>query len=84
MQDNNSVLTILFCRFILLFMKELTTKEVAEKLNISVRQVQTLIQQNKLVATKKGRDWFVLESELENVQERKKTGRPKKETKDLK
>ena len=65
-------------------MKELTTKEVAEKLNISVRQVQTLIQQNKLVATKKGRDWFVLESELENVQERKKTGRPKKETKDLK
>jgi excisionase family DNA binding protein len=59
-------------------MKELTTKEVAEKLNISVRQVQTLINQDKIVATKKGRDWFVLESDVELVQERKKTGRPPK------
>lgn len=60
-------------------MKELTTKEVAEKLNISVRQVQTLIQQKKIKATKKGRDWFVLESDLALVKERKKTGRPKKQ-----
>jgi excisionase family DNA binding protein len=59
-------------------MKELTTKEVAERLNISVRQVQTLIQQKKIIATKKGRDWFVLESDLEFVKERKKTGRPPK------
>ena len=58
-------------------MKELTTKEVAEKLNISVRQVQTLIKQNKIIATKKGRDWFVLESDLQFVTERRKTGRPK-------
>lgn len=60
-------------------MKELTTKEVAEKLNISRRQVQTLIQQEKLPATKKGRDWFVKEQDLELVKERKKTGRPPKD-----
>lgn len=78
MQAKNSVLTILFCEFILVFMKELTTKEVAEKLNLSLRQVQTLIQQNKLLAEKKGRDWFVKESDLALLQERKKTGRPPK------
>lgn len=67
----------------LILMKELTTKEVAEKLNLSLRQVQTLIKQNKIKATKKGRDWFVLESDLMLVKERKKTGRPpKSETKD--
>ncbi len=59
-------------------MKELSTKEVAEKLKISVRQVQTLIQQKRLPATKKGRDWFVLENDLSLVKERKKTGRPPK------
>ena len=59
-------------------MKELTTKEVAEKLNISLRQVQTLIQQNRLPATKKGRDWFIKEQDLDLVKERKKTGRPPK------
>jgi excisionase family DNA binding protein len=59
-------------------MKELTTKDVAEKLNISVRQVQTLIKQNRLPATKKGRDWFIKEQDLALVQERKKTGRPPK------
>jgi len=62
-------------------MKELTTKEAAERLNLSVRQVQTLIKQNKLPATKKGRDWFVLESDVENLPERKKTGRPPKNPK---
>lgn len=58
--------------------KELTTKEAAEKLGISVRQVQTLIQQGRLPATKKGRDWFILESDLQLVSERPKTGRPPK------
>ena len=60
-------------------MKELTTKEVAEKLNISIRQVQTLIQQNRLPATKKGRDWFIKEQDLTFIGERKKTGRPPKD-----
>jgi excisionase family DNA binding protein len=58
-------------------MKELTTKEVADKLGISVRQVQTLIARGRLPAEKKGRDWFILESDLHLVAERKKTGRPK-------
>ena len=59
-------------------MRELTTKEAAERLGISVRQVQTLIKQERLPATKKGRDWFVLESDIENLPDRKKTGRPPK------
>lgn len=59
-------------------MRELTTKEVAETLNISVRQVQTLIQLNRLPAEKRGRDWFVKESDLDLVRERPKTGRPPK------
>ncbi len=59
-------------------MKELTTKEAADILKISVRQVQTLINQKRLPAVKKGRDWFVLESDLKLVEERKKTGRPPK------
>ena len=59
-------------------MEELTTKEVAERLKISVRQVQTLIQQERLPATKRGRDWFIKEQDLTLVKERKKTGRPPK------
>jgi excisionase family DNA binding protein len=61
-------------------MRELTTKEAAERLKISVRQVQTLIQQNRLPAEKRGRDWFVKESDLDLVRERPKTGRPPKAT----
>ncbi len=68
--------------YILLVMKELTTKEVAERLKISVRQVQTLIQQERLPAVKKGRDWFVKECDLKLVAVRKKTGRPPKKDKE--
>lgn len=59
-------------------MAELTTNEVAERLGISVRQVQTLIQRKRLPAEKRGRDWFVNESDLALVRERPKTGRPPK------
>lgn len=59
-------------------MGELTTSEVAKILGISVRQVQTLIQRGRLPATKRGRDWFVAESDIDLVRERKKTGRPPK------
>jgi len=59
-------------------MRELTTKEAAERLNISMRQVQTLIQQSRLPAEKRGRDWFIKESDLALVRERPKTGRPPK------
>lgn len=57
---------------------DLTTKEVAEKLNIGIRQVQTLIAQERLPAFKRGRDWFVKEEDLELIKERPITGRPKK------
>lgn len=58
---------------------ELTTAEVAEKLGIGIRQVQTLIKQNRLPATKRGRDWFIKDEDLKLVEHRPITGRPKKE-----
>jgi excisionase family DNA binding protein len=54
------------------------TKTAAEKLGISLRQVQTLIQQGKLPATKFGRDLAINEEDLKLVAIRKR-GRPKKE-----
>ena len=60
---------------------ELTTVEAAEKLGIGIRQVQTLIKQNRLPATKRGRDWFIKEEDLELVKDRPITGRPKKNQK---
>lgn len=59
---------------------ELTTKEAAEKLNVKVRQVQALIESGRLPARRFGRAWVVNEKDLDLVKERKKTGRPKKET----
>lgn len=58
---------------------DLTTKEAAEKLEISVRQIQTLISQGRLPARKFGRDWIIKEEDLELVKHRPITGRPKKE-----
>lgn len=57
---------------------DLTTKEAAEKLGVSVRQIQTLISQKRLPAEKRGRDWFIKEKDLELVKHRPITGRPKK------
>jgi len=56
----------------------LTTKEVADALGISLRQVQTLIQREQLPAQKFGRDYMVKESDLSLVRERPK-GRPPKQ-----
>jgi len=55
----------------------LTTRDVAERLGVSLRQVQTLIKQGKLPAAKIGRDYVVNESDLKFVQHRPK-GRPPK------
>ncbi len=57
---------------------DLTTKEAAAKLGVSVRQIQTLIGQKRLPAVKRGRDLFIKEKDLELVKYRPKTGRPKK------
>ena len=56
----------------------LTTKEVAEKLSVSVRRVRQYIENNQLKAEKIGRDYMVRENELKNIQINEKAGRPKK------
>ncbi len=55
----------------------LTTKEVAEKLGVSVGRVQQFIAEGRLPATKIGQTNLVKESDLKLVQNRK-TGRPAK------
>lgn len=57
---------------------DLTTREAAEKLGVSVRQIQTLIGQERLPARKFGRDWLIKEEDLKLVEHRPITGRPKK------
>ncbi len=56
----------------------LTTKEVAEKLGVSVGRVQQFIAEGRLPATKIGQTNLVKESDLKLVQDRK-TGRPSKD-----
>ncbi len=56
----------------------LTTKEVAEKLGVSVGRVQQFIAEGRLPATKIGQTNLVKEADLKLVQNRK-TGRPSKD-----
>ena len=58
-------------------MEFLTTKQVAEKLGITPRRVQALIEVGKLPAQKIGRDYLINERDLKLVEVRK-VGRPKK------
>jgi excisionase family DNA binding protein len=58
-------------------MNLLTTKEVAEKLGVTVTRVQQLILAERLPAEKKGRDYFINEEDLKLVEDRK-PGRPSK------
>ena len=55
----------------------LTTKETAVRLGVGVRRVHQLIDSGRLPAEKMGRDYFIKESDLALVSERK-TGRPPK------
>lgn len=55
----------------------LTTKEVAERLGVSVRRVHALIQDARLPAQKFGRDYLINEKDLKLVGDRK-PGRPRK------
>jgi len=55
----------------------LTTREVAERLNISLRRVRALIESGKLPSQQYGRDHLINESDLELVKDRK-PGRPAK------
>ncbi len=56
----------------------LTTREVAERLNISMRRVRALIESGQLPSKQYGRDHLIKESDLELVKDRK-PGRPAKE-----
>ena len=55
----------------------LTTKEVAEKLGVSVGRIQQLIAEGRLPATKIGQTNLVKETDLKIIENRK-TGRPSK------
>ena len=55
----------------------LTTSEVAERLNISLRRVRQLIEEGRLPSKKFGRDHLIKESDLKLVENRK-VGRPPK------
>jgi excisionase family DNA binding protein len=58
-------------------MEFLTTKEAAERLGITPRRVQALIEAGRLPAQKFGRDYMIKEADLKLVEDRK-VGRPKK------
>jgi excisionase family DNA binding protein len=57
--------------------EELTTKQAAEILGVSVRRVLQLVYDGRLPAEKHGRDWAIKAEDLELVKERK-PGRPPK------
>ncbi len=56
----------------------LTTNEVAERLNVSMRRVRALIEAGRLPSMQFGRDHLIKESDLKLVAERK-PGRPVKQ-----
>jgi excisionase family DNA binding protein len=58
-------------------MDMLTTKQVADRLGVTMRRVQALINDGKLPAEKFGRDYMVKEKDLKLVENRK-VGRPPK------
>lgn len=55
----------------------ITTKEAAEKLNVSMRRVTALIKEGRLPSTQIGREHLIKVEDLELVRERK-IGRPPK------
>ena len=60
-------------------MKLLTIKEAAEKLGVSARRVNQLIDEKKLIAEKIGSQYVIKEVDLSKVKIYGKPGRPKKE-----
>jgi excisionase family DNA binding protein len=57
-------------------MKFLTTEEAGEQLGITASQVTLLIRQKKLKGEKFGKAWMISSDDLQQLEERKKTGRP--------
>ena len=59
-------------------MKLLTAKQAAQILGVDSSRVRVLIREGRLPAQKVGRDWVILEPDLELVKDRK-PGRPRKQ-----
>lgn len=57
----------------------MTTDEAAVQLGLSRRQVLHLIKTGVLQATKRGRDWWIEESAVEEARQRKGQWRNRKE-----
>jgi excisionase family DNA binding protein len=55
------------------------TKEAAEKLGVSLRRVQQLIELGRLPAKRIGRDYLIEEKDLSKVTIHGKPGRPPKQ-----
>jgi excisionase family DNA binding protein len=62
-------------------MKMLTTKEVGERLGVTVQRIHALIRDGRLPAEKFGRDYLIKESDLKLVEDRKPGRPPKQATK---
>jgi excisionase family DNA binding protein len=60
-------------------MNLLTTKEVAERLGVTIKRIQAMIRDERLPAQKFGRDYMIKESDLKLVEDRK-PGRPSKQS----
>lgn len=58
----------------------MTTEQAAERLGVSPQRVRMLIKEERLPATRLGRDWLVNEKDLKLVAVRK-PGRPPKKKK---
>lgn len=58
-------------------MEFLTTKQVAERLGVTVRRIQALVTSGRLPSKKFGRDYMIKETDLKLVEDRK-VGRPRK------
>jgi excisionase family DNA binding protein len=73
-----SVLTYIFSEHIKPSMNALlSTKETADRLGVGVSRIQAMIRDKRLPAQKMGRDWFISETDLALVADRK-PGRPPK------
>jgi excisionase family DNA binding protein len=57
--------------------KLLTTREVAERLGVTLARVRALIASGRLPSTQYGRDHLIKEADVELVKDRK-PGRPRK------
>ncbi len=62
----------------------LTTKEAADKLGLSIRAVQKMIESGRLKANRVGRDYLITLESLENIERKSKAGRPPKMKEDKK